>query len=183
MLYPKLIAFTGKIGAGKSTAAQYLYETHKYRKMPFAQTLKEMLIYMGLSAVEVYGSQKEVPNETILGGKTPRHAMQTLGTEWGRNLIHPDIWVDCWKRKASLCKDRIVVDDARFPNEFRIIEELNGIIVNIERAPTLNEPHESEQHKPSRVFDMISNGLTINDLHDDIDQMLKTYSALISDAP
>jgi len=139
-----LIAFTGLAGAGKSTAALHLVERHGFQRMRFAGPLKAMLAALGLSAEEIDGSLKETPCE-LLCGQTPRRAMQTIGTEWGRDIIGPDLWIRAWK--ASLpATGRIVVDDCRFPNEAAAIKAEGGRIVRIDRpgAGTAAAGHVSE---------------------------------------
>jgi hypothetical protein len=42
--------------------------------------------------------------------------MITLGTEWGRDLVHADIWTRLWAARAE-CFPLVVADDVRFPNE------------------------------------------------------------------
>jgi len=72
-------------------------------------------------------------------GVTGRHLMQTAGTEWGRNLVHPDFWVRLAQRRIQTQPDkRIVFDDVRFDNEARMICGLGGVIIGIRRDfPTL----------------------------------------------
>ena len=48
------------------------------------------------SEEEIDGRWKEHPCSLLLN-KTPRYAMQTLGTEWGRELIGENIWTHIWK--------------------------------------------------------------------------------------
>ena len=137
---PQIIGLTGPAGAGKSAVAKILMNTYGYRLAPMAGPLKQMLIAGGLSHDDVYGEHKERPSD-ILGGQTPRHAMQTLGTEWGRDLIHPDIWVNMWTdayqrivRTGSLVpKQPVVADDVRFENEVKAIRDLGGVIVEVKR--------------------------------------------------
>src|SRR5688572_26446471 len=94
-MLPKIVAFVGPIGCGKTTAARALRRL-EYTKVSFADPLKEMLIAFGLTAEQVYGNEKEIPTG-ILAGHTPRYAMQTLGTEWGRDLIHTNLWTLAWQ--------------------------------------------------------------------------------------
>ncbi len=143
-----VIGLTGAAGSGKSTVAEYIVKEWSGHRRPFAAILKSMLRELleaqgaGLSMAMrmVSGDLKEEPTE-YLNGRTPREAMQTLGTEWGRTLS-PSLWIDAWRR--SIEKDQleasvdgetllIVVDDVRFPNEVEAIKSLGGIIVHIDR--------------------------------------------------
>jgi hypothetical protein len=143
----RLIAFTGYKGHGKTTAAQALVDQGAER-VRFAQPLKRMLSALGLSWMEIDGHLKEQPCET-LGGRTPRHAMQMLGTQWGRGLIYPNLWIDLWKGEAQLELSEgedVVCDDLRFPSEAEAVRELGGLIVRIERpGHPIDLSHESER--------------------------------------
>jgi hypothetical protein len=143
-----IIGFTGLAGSGKSTAADYLVKQHGFVRTRFADSLKGMLRAMGLSPAEIDGDLKEKPS-ALLMGKTPRWAMQTLGTEWGRKCIHHDIWVALWQRTALDIIDhggRVVVDDCRFDNEARIIHSMGGRLCKIVRhGAGTKSVHVSEQ--------------------------------------
>lgn len=141
---PKLlIAICGPLGSGKSTAAKYLETRRGFTRTRFAAKLKAMLHALGLDERHTDGDLKEVPS-VLLGGKTPRHAMQTLGTEWGRDLIASDLWTRAWH--ASLDpEDLIVVDDLRFANEANLVRELGGYIVRVDR-PALDCGETSRAH-------------------------------------
>lgn len=129
-----LIAFTGLAGSGKTTAANRLVEVHGYTRTRFADPLKNMLRALGLTDAEIEGDRKEQPCE-LLGGRTPRHAMQTLGTEWGRDLIDPDLWTRAWQHALDLLPHGVpvVVDDCRFFNEEQAVHALGGIVVLVDR--------------------------------------------------
>ena len=102
-----IVGITGFKGSGKSTVAN-VFTQHGYAYKPFAGPLKAMLMALLLGAEvpqelavrALYGDLKESPMES-LGGRTARHAMQTLGTEWGRDLISPSLWTDAWKRSVG----------------------------------------------------------------------------------
>lgn len=128
---PVIIGFAGLIGAGKTTAALHLVGRHGFERVRFAGPLRAMLRALGLSARELEGDLKERPSR-LLGGKTPRYALQSLGTEWGRDCIDPDLWVRAWAA-AIEGKPRVVVDDVRFANEVAAIRGLGGRIVRIAR--------------------------------------------------
>lgn len=148
----QLVGFTGLKGSGKDTAADALVRRYGYQKLPLAGPLKDMLI--GLLQMRgctnawdyVYGDLKEAPTDFLLG-KTARHAMQTLGTEWGRNLIDPGIWTDTFTRRAkALMADgkRVVVTDVRFPNEVELLKSLGGKVFRIQRPGVAEADHASE---------------------------------------
>lgn len=140
-----IIAFTGPLTCGKTTAAKVL-EREGYTRLRFAGPLKAMLVAFGLTRDQVDGALKETPTE-LLCGKTPRFAMQTLGTEWGRDLIGDDVWLRAFQHQVNtLPRDvPVVVDDARFPNEFALIRQMHGRIVYIDRDGCTTGEHASEQ--------------------------------------
>ena len=142
----KLIAFTGPIGSGKTTAAKELYALG-FMLIRFAGPLKAMLCCLGLTKAHTDGDLKEVPCD-LLGGATPRYAMQTLGTEWGRQMIGQNLWTDTWKRSVerNIKYCSIVVDDLRFPNELEAVKSFGGKVIMIERGIETNQEHISEQH-------------------------------------
>jgi hypothetical protein len=138
-----IIGIAGHRGSGKSAAAKILVERGFVRQR-FAQPLKDMLKAAGLTDEHVDGSLKEVPCE-LLGGATPRHAMQTLGTEWGRELLHPDLWIILWRARARTTPF-VVVDDVRFPNEVEAIRAEGGAIWRIRRPSCGFDGHVSESY-------------------------------------
>lgn len=136
-----LIGFTGLAGCGKSTAAKYLEQEHNWTRARMADPLKNMLrsLYadMGYSGVDierrVEGDLKETPDR-LTARVTPRFLMQTLGTEWGRKMIYRDFWVDVAASRILSIKGHIVVEDVRFDNEAKMIRNLGGRIVHINRS-------------------------------------------------
>jgi hypothetical protein len=141
-----IIGITGAAGAGKTTAAEELVQSQGFVRVRFAGPLKDMLRSLGLSVEEIDGPLKEQPC-ALLGGKTPRHAMITLGTEWGRYMIHTDLWINAWKQRVvSLPEDaKVVCDDVRFPNEVQTIRSMGGRIIHINRPEFGGTNHPSEQ--------------------------------------
>ena len=138
----RTIGFCGPAGAGKSTAAEHLMQHWRFQRVRFAGPLKAMMLALGLDPAHVDGDRKEEPTP-LLCGRTPRQAMQWLGTEWGRNLIGERFWISAWRaameRAPHGCRhpdDRfalIVADDVRFANEAKAIRDRGGLVVRIER--------------------------------------------------
>ncbi len=144
----RIIGFTGKLKSGKTEAAKILVG-HGFTRVRFAGPLKSMMACLQLTDAEIEGALKETPCD-LLCGKTPRFAMQTIGTEWGRNTIGADLWVNAWKRLVEKHEDHqhVVTDDARFENELAAVRSLGGIIVQIVRPAADRiyvSNHESEQ--------------------------------------
>jgi hypothetical protein len=85
---------------------------------------------------------------------TPRLLLQLLGTECGREIIHPNIWVNAtmadyisYSARGSdyeFEESNWIITDVRFPNEVRAIEESGGIVIRIERPGLESSDHESE---------------------------------------
>jgi energy-coupling factor transporter ATP-binding protein EcfA2 len=157
-----IVAFIGPAGCGKSTAAAALIE-QGYVRHRFAGPLKAMLRALGLTEAEVDGERKEKPC-ALLGGKTPREAMQSLGTDWGRKMITGDLWLRAWLDTLPT-HGRIVVDDCRFPNEAAAIKSLGGVIVRVHRpGHSYSEEHASEQHHRAMAADYEISATNADDL-------------------
>lgn len=160
-----IVGFCGLAYSGKTTAALHLTQAFAYRRLRVAEPLKAMLAALGLSKEEIDGSLKEQPSE-LLGGKTPRWAMQTLGTEWGRDLIAPDLWLNAWLRKvdAELASGHLVTcDDVRFVNEAEAIRARGGIIIKVTSPRVKGTGHISEKI-PFEWDREINNDLTLDSL-------------------
>ena len=168
----ELIGFCGRAGAGKGEAAQYLITQYNYRPNKFAGPLKDMLRILGLTEDEIEGNLKQSPC-ALLGGKTPRWAMQTLGTEWGRNLIDPDVWTRAWiNRLMGLGKGGVVADDVRFQNEADTLRAAGGTLVEIRRdGALLIVGHESERQPLTPDIIIYNNG-TLDALYRSIEYTL-----------
>lgn len=143
---PKVVALTGLAGSGKSTVADYLVRRHGYVRVKFAGPLKDMCRSIGLTEDHIEGSLKELPSP-LLAGRTPRFVMQTLGTEWGRDIIGPNFWTGLWCDRASDVLDhggRVVVDDCRFENEADAVRGYGGLLIRIEGRGGVAGSHASE---------------------------------------
>lgn len=181
MTKPKLIAlYSEKMQSGKSEVAKFLCEKQGFIKVSFASPLKAMIASLlstiGHDTTTVHrmidGDLKEVVLKGI--GKTPRHMMQTLGTEWGRDTVKSTLWADVsMERIKGLMEDgySVVVDDMRFPNEFHTIQAAMGQTVRVVRssANTATTTHPSEGLLNNFIFnDIVHNEGTIVDLHREV---------------
>lgn len=151
MKTPLRIAFTGLKGSGKDTAAE-VFTRRGYANVKFATPLKKMLyafyesvgVKGRFASRKIDGDLKEVPCP-YLNGQTPRWAMQSLGTEWGRLQISSTLWVDSAQRVFDQ-HHLIVVSDLRFENELEHLRKNGFVIYRIERSMDYERDlHASEQ--------------------------------------
>lgn len=96
-----------------------------------------------LSEVEL----KEKFNEYKLVKLTPRIVLQLLGTECGRKIIHPNIWINSTLADYNL-NENWIITDTRFPNEVQGIRRKTekSVLINIIRLKTSEEWFESFKH-------------------------------------
>ena len=177
MTRPRIVGIAGHAGSGKSVVADYLMESYGYQRVKLAGPLKDALSAMGLTEREIEGDLKETPCD-LLCGKTPRHAMITLGTEWGRDMIGPNLWTNTWARKASKLLEQgfhVVCDDVRFPNEADAVRALGGAVIRIERLGLSAIAHVSEVQNFA-VDWTIPNIGTIGELRRRVDEVLALAS-------
>lgn len=100
MTTPLLIGLAGLKGAGKDTAAEWLCFHGFFERIALADPIKDGLAAMlGLNA---YTFSEPALKETVIDwlGCTPRHLMQTLGTEWGQRYVARDVWTRIADRKS-----------------------------------------------------------------------------------
>lgn len=108
------IAFVGKAGAGKTTAAQLLVDHFGYTRLSFAAPLKEI-------AVQLWGED----------AKTDRDKLQKLGV--AVREIDPDTWAEILEERylTSTPDTPFVVDDCRFPNEHDLLRYHGFLVVRV----------------------------------------------------
>lgn len=156
---PKIIGLCGLKGVGKSTYAKSFDEA---TILSFADPIKAMLKV--ILPHPAWLDKKEEPIPGFPDGINVRRMLQTLGTEWGRESIYPNIWVDAAMRKAEdhLGKRLIIFDDIRFPNEAWAIKRLGHRyeiitqIIHISREghePDPSDLHVSEAGLPRHFID------------------------------
>lgn len=133
-----ILGLVGATGAGKSALGNHLVDHGGYRRVHMGQPIKEMLASLGLSQQELHGTpaRRNAPSAR-LGGRSPRYAMQTLGTDWGRRMISTKIWALALDRRLEQLNregaENIVIDDLRFPEDFAVVVRRHGVIARIVR--------------------------------------------------
>lgn len=201
-------------GSGKDTVADYLASDFSFKKMMFANQIKEIVIQVfGFPREHVYGpshlreigdprypfsgtcpwchnpcyrsaegaeddakywqcmecSQRLLQKVFYPKYVTPRLALTTLGTEWGRTLYN-DIWASKTLRDAEMSERNIVITDMRYKNEFNLAKRKGAMFLRITRPGITPSTHSSETELldiPDSEFDFVlRNDGSLDDLYE-----------------
>lgn len=194
MSRPLVIGLSGFAQSGKTAAANFIEQTYGVQRRHIAEPLRNMLRVLlranGLDEVQIdrylTGDWKELHIPEI--GCTSRHLQVTLGTQWGREQVCPDLWVNTWAAGVGL-RESVMNDSVRFPNEERMIQGgMLGFTILIRRpgvGPAVFKwgwfgrllyrwfrlmwgVHDSERVDRLRPDYVIDNDGTLEDLHEKI---------------
>lgn len=140
-----IIGFSGLMGSGKSTAANYVRDMHSYKILSFAAPLKKAAeIIFDLDPMAFSEDGKKVIDP--YWGITRREMLQKLGTECMRNVFFNDFWVK--RAELTLRKvkgNHVVFDDVRFDEEAEWIKSKGGLVILITREGLAQSTHASEK--------------------------------------
>lgn len=149
-----LIGLGGKLRAGKDAVGDYLEEHHGYVKLGMSDVLNAALqkvgpegpwihldfdvAYLGLTGGFVRYTDLLATVGYVEAKKhiDVREYLQGLGTEVGRDMIDPDVWVNIMAKKIQdllIRGENVVITAIRFPNELSMVNRLGGTSVWIER--------------------------------------------------
>lgn len=126
---------------------------------------------------------------------TPRLLMQLLGTECGREILHPNIWVNSvfadYRRSLRNVKNvpttgmrtsmlqadypNWIITDVRFPNEADAIKQRDGVIIRVNSGRCNNDdnhPSETGLDKYMNFDYIISNDGSIEQLIEKVRRIL-----------
>lgn len=137
----RIIGIHGQVGVGKDTVADHLVSQYGFVKIGFADALKEMLKVIGVDPKT--REEKEAIEPRF--GVTRRSMMETLGTDWMREIVNSDGWIRILESRFNqidamnnLFDDiphtqGIVINDVRMNNEAKWVHDNGGKVWRITR--------------------------------------------------
>ena len=177
-----IIGIIGKKYHGKDTIADIIVSKYDYRKIHFANPLKEGCRHIfGLTEKQLYGNEKDVVDK--YWRITPRKLLQFVGTDLFRNQLGKvipymknSVWVQRLEKTFIDNPDtNYVVADIRFQNEVDMLKKHGAFIIKLHRPNIKNDDeHFSETGIDDiKGFDLlILNDTTINELYNKINNIM-----------
>jgi len=133
----------------------FAYKVYKYH-------CKEYKIFNSKEEAEAFATQfygsDGIDGRIVAVKRTPRLILQLLGTNCGRDIIHPNIWINALfadykspchvagTQKPCSCMGQMcgepinwIITDVRFPDEVKAIEDRGGIVIRVNRKITSEE--------------------------------------------
>lgn len=202
------IGLSGFAGVGKDSVANVLQQKG-FAVIGFADPLKRFILEVfKFDSEDVWGDSErrykeylKYPRDNSMGGPsflTPRYALESLGTNWGRDC-YQQTWSDYAIHAAQQVLDGkryvrenglydavyphkgVCISDCRFLNEMEAVRSNGGKLIRIVRPlhqkPISNAPSETEQLKvPDNYFDAIlDNDGSLEDLPRKVDEILERW--------
>ena len=167
----KIVGLTGKARSGKDTVAMRLATHYGYHHYWFSRPMKEACRNIfGWGDEHLYGDLKDVVDTTY--GVSPRYVLQTIGTDWGRDMINRDLWLIRAQQEMD-ANPLIVVSDVRFDNEASLIRSNGGSVIRLGRDDLQQvNPHQSENGvSDGLITRTIENNGTLDELNRLIDSL------------
>ena len=141
-----IIGICGLIGGGKGTVGDILVEQYDFKKLSFADKLKDAVADMfdwdrelleGITdKSREWREQRDDFWSKETGRKiTPRLVLQEFGTDCMRKGFFDGIWVSMVKQEIMQNPTQnYVIPDVRFPNEGKMINALGGNVWRVRRG-------------------------------------------------
>ena len=172
-----LVGIHGKGGSGKDTVGEILRDKHGFGSAAFANPIKRMICCLLDVGLAKWNDRewREAPLE-LFGNKSPRFMAQTIGTEWGRRTIDPDLWLNLTMNKIKAVNwDKVAITDVRFDNEAEYIRDHGGFIIHVHRD-------ESDLHENAQAHDSeVGLSVRLDDFHINNYGTLEDLEAQVSD--
>ncbi|MFD6361868.1 hypothetical protein ACFWFX_18750 [Streptomyces roseolus] len=190
------IAVAGRARTGKDTVGRYLVESRGYRRVAFADALKEAAWKINPAVFATgegdgFGAYTVDLQEAVtdLGWESAkdsvpevRRFLQELGA--AMRAVDPEIWIRAALKKVDEANETgvpCVITDVRYLNELSVLKGLRWHTVHIDRPDVPQLVHESEGAiDAGDTHFMIRNTGTVDDLHRQVDIILADVDAIES---
>lgn len=189
MKYPVVIGILGNARAGKDTIARYLgvklsVDGLSNNRLAFADPIRKMADSL-LASYDILPPPDENKNVIIPElGVSYRYLCQTLGTDWGRNMINNQIWLNALLAKiTNIAPDVVLIPDVRFRNEAQFLRAnfKNVYLIKVLRSGSnlSSNPSHASEAEVNLINDIdftIDNNGSYEELHRKLDSI---YSKLL----
>ena len=116
----EVIAFIGRQGSGKSFQSQRLVKERGFKKLSFADPLREIAFnVIGMDFKEGMEKYDELKRTEIINGLNFRNILENLGAAVRK--FDKNFWANALIVNIKNCPEHIVIDDMRYPNEYEIV--------------------------------------------------------------
>ena len=149
-----IIGFMGLKQSGKTTAAEVLMQSNPYDicltsfAEPLKRSVKELFLFSNKQLTDP--KLKEVVDPRW--GKSPRQIMQLFGTDFVREMIKEDFWVQRMLSFIDKTDAKVfVLDDIRFSEEAQICDYIFAIY----RDGQINRDGHQSENPPYHMADSV----------------------------
>lgn len=168
-----IIALTGKKRSGKSMCAKWL-EDKGFKRINFKDALVAEVKQNFPDLLKVIGDDFDNKPPAV------RALLQNYGTEV-RRRDNKNYWTLKWldqvdKYMDSSKKCDIVVDDCRFLNEAKVVNDFNGIIIRVIRPGFEGDNHSSETEQNNIEVDYTIEADNLDSLYKQLEDIYENIS-------
>jgi hypothetical protein len=185
------IGIIGRARSGKDTAGKWFVDERGYRRVAFADALKEAALRVDPIVDTTEYGDYTVDLSTVvadLGWEEAKDAhpevrrfLQELGS--AMRAVDPDIWIRPVLEKSIEANDAgvpVVVTDVRYPNEVDALKRAGFHLLHINRPGIPQLDHESERLGPEAAHYLVQNDGDFAHLGEQLERVWDEIHALES---
>ncbi|MEV5319155.1 hypothetical protein AB0K92_16120 [Streptomyces sp. NPDC052687] len=186
------IGIIGRARVGKDTAGKWFVDERGYRRVAFADALKEAAWKVNpWISVDAWPTFPRRLADKVAGPNSwerakddypeVRRILQELGA--AMRAVDPDIWIRPVLAQAIQANDAgtpVVVTDVRYPNEVDALKRAGFRLIHIDRPGVPQLDHESERLGPEAAHYLVQNDGSLYDLYARIEVVWTEIHALES---
>jgi Nucleoside 2-deoxyribosyltransferase len=193
-----LIGLCGVARSGKDSAAGWFVE-RGYTKLAFADGVRQMALGIdpyvhteqprhytegGAPMARYSDVLKNIGYENAKALPDVRRLLQRCGTEGGRDVFGPAVWVNAMHQR--LCapggSGNVVISDVRFQNEAEYIRASGGFVIRLNRPGYGGtDAHASEAHIATLSVDAEITASNLDELFDSCEQLIEDTHYMLLD--